>query len=119
MTAVFLKHAPHFHGETTPRDIYQIILSRGTKGFSFSFGQSLKDTAHNRNAEHRLKPGAYDVLSCLTKSEPEDSLDNFADAFGYTKPSEALRVYNALREEWREVCDLWTPEERELLAEIN
>jgi hypothetical protein len=64
------------------------------------------------------RPSAYDVLACLTKSEPADNVDDFAADFGYMKPSEALRVFKAVKKEWQEVQKLFTDEEIELMQEI-
>lgn len=37
----FLRHGPHFIGETDGRDIYKITLSRHPRSYFFEFGQSL------------------------------------------------------------------------------
>lgn len=64
-------------------------------------------------------PGAYSVLCALEKYEPEADIDEFASAYGYTKPSEALRVHKAVREAWHEIRALFGDKEMELLQEIN
>lgn len=56
---------------------------------------------------------------CLNKYEPEDDIDSFASGLGIEKPSEAIRIYEAVKKEWKALNDLFTAEEMELLAEIN
>lgn len=64
------------------------------------------------------RPTAYDVLAAMTKSEPADNVDDFADEFGYTKPSEALRVFKAVKKEYAALCQLFNEDEMAALAEI-
>ena len=77
-----------------------------------------KRTPGTRNfptiAEHRkhasgVIPTAYDVLSCLTKSDP-GSIDDFASEYGYSdcKPSKIIKTYNAVVEEWKGVSLLFS-----------
>jgi hypothetical protein len=40
----FLKNDFHFSGDKEKRDIYRITLKRGSRKFSFNFGQSLNDS---------------------------------------------------------------------------
>jgi hypothetical protein len=64
-------------------------------------------------------PSAYDVLTCLQKYDP-GTLENFCADCGYdTDSRKAERIYNAVVEEWKQVCILWTAEEVEQLQEIN
>jgi len=65
------------------------------------------------------RPTAYAILACLTKYEPENNVDDFANEFGYTKPSQAIRAYEAVKKEWQIIQALFTDAEIEQLAEIN
>lgn len=66
-----------------------------------------------------IAPTAYDVLSCLTKNDP-DTFENFCSEYGYDEDSrKAEKVYNAVLDEWRNVCALFTDEEIEQLKEIS
>ncbi len=65
------------------------------------------------------RPSAYSVLVCLSGYEPENNIDDFASEFGYTKPSEVIRVYEAVKKEFRELKSLYNDEELKLLNEIN
>ena len=40
----FVKFGKHFDGDTENRDVYKITLKRGSRQFSFDFGQSLNDS---------------------------------------------------------------------------
>ena len=64
------------------------------------------------------RPSAYSILGCLTKYEPADNVDDFAAEFGYEKPSEALRVYEAVKKEYSSLCALFNSEEMSEMAEI-
>jgi putative transposon-encoded protein len=110
---------PHFITETTARDVYNIIIKRGNKHMSFEYGDSIHNTEENRNRGTRKTPSNYDILCSLERSEPEDNIDDFAGNFGIEKPSEAVRIYNAVKKSWHEVSDMFTAEEIEALAEIN
>lgn len=61
------------------------------------------------------RPSAYSVLSSLVSHEPPQDVDTFAEEFGYTKPSNALRVFEAVRNEWQAMCRLFTDDELEAL----
>ena len=66
-----------------------------------------------------VAPTAYDVLACLTKSDP-DTFENFCSEYGYDEDSrKAEKIYNAVLDEWRNVCALFTDEEIEQLQEIS
>lgn len=64
-------------------------------------------------------PTSYDVLACLTKYDV-GTLDDFCREFGYDSDSKsAERVYEAVKEEWLNVCRIWNDSEIEELAEIQ
>ncbi len=138
LNMVYLGKRFHFPSDTEPRDCYQVTLqnARGHYSFtygdsianteqnarghySFTFGDSIANTEENRNLATRRNPSAYSILACLTKSEPEASVDDFASDYGYTKPSEAIRAHTAVLEEWAGIQRLFTPEQIEKLAEIQ
>ena len=80
------------------------------------------DFIHNGKSDkihYPVAPTAYDVLSCLTKSDP-DTFENFCYEYGYDEDSrKAEKIYNAVLDEWRNVCALFTDEEIEQLQEIS
>lgn len=64
-------------------------------------------------------PKAYDVLTCLTKYDP-DTFENFCSEYGYdTDSKSAEKTYNAVKDEYKNICALFTDEEIEKLAEIQ
>lgn len=69
--------------------------------------------------EPKRVPTAYDVLSCLQKSDPE-TFHDFANEFGYDEDSrKAEEIYRAVVKEWRNVERFFTAEEITELQEIN
>ena len=66
-----------------------------------------------------VPPSEYDVLSCLTKYDPE-SFEDFCSEFGYdTDSKKADKVYSGVKEEWLNVCRMWSDSEIEELCEIQ
>lgn len=67
----------------------------------------------------REAPTAYDILACLTKYDP-GTFEDFCSEFGYdTDSRKADRVYKAVKDEWDNVCKLFSDQEIERLAEIQ
>ncbi len=131
VSAVFDSYGPHFEDDKDCRDIYNVTITRGSRSFSFKFGQSINESRYHapsnynsfREGYKRLKagtrPSAYDILACLTKYDPED-FEFFCDNYGYDNDSrKAERIYNAVCKEYRNVCSLWNDSELEQLQEIN
>lgn len=92
---------------------YQVKLSNAKSSYIFDFWDSYN------NMQKGKKPTAYDILASIWKFEPSDDVDDFAKELGYEKPSEAIRVWKAVKEQYKELCKLFTPEEMEKLAEIQ
>lgn len=66
-----------------------------------------------------VKPNNYDILCCLTKYDP-GSFDNFCSEFGYdTDSKKAEKTYNAVLDEYKNVCALFTDDEINELSEIQ
>lgn len=96
------------------------------KSYTFRFGRSINKSARERCNDRRCRycngewmwktpeharrhaPTAYDVLTCLTKSDP-GTIDDFADEYGYQdiKPSKLMKIYSAVVEEWESVRRLF------------
>ena len=63
-------------------------------------------------------PHAYDLLACLTKSDP-GTFGDFCSDFGYDEDSRmAERTYFAVQEEWMRVRRFFTPDELVELHEV-
>ena len=66
-----------------------------------------------------VPPSEYSVLACLTKYDPE-SFEDFCSEFGYdTDSKKADKVYSGVKEEWLNVCRMWSDSEIEELREIQ
>ena len=76
------------------------------------FGQQMKIVAGKT-------PTAYDVLVCLTKYDP-GTFEDFCSEFGYdTDSRKAEKTYMAVKDEWQNVCALFTDSEIEQLQEMQ
>jgi hypothetical protein len=103
-------------------DRYEFTLSRKDhKSVSFNFWDSSANTEArtNRRSQHKYrKLGCYDVLACLTKSEPYD-FENFCGDYGYdTDSRKALDLYLQVQEEFKKVSSIFSQEELEHLSDI-
>jgi hypothetical protein len=107
-SATFIKNGKHFADDKDNRDIYLIMLTRNGKEFDFKFGQSIQNSAKNAlEAMRRIKPTRYDVLACLTKYDP-NTLEDFCSKFGYDiDRKKAEKIYNAVKEEYKNVLNLF------------
>lgn len=64
-------------------------------------------------------PTMYDILTCLTKYDP-DSFENFCSEYGYdTMSDKAEKTYNAVYDEWLNVSRLFNDEQLEVLQLIQ
>lgn len=118
MQAHYTGRRKYFAGDTQARDVWSITLSNARGAYAFLYGDSLFNTEQAENRGRRTKPSAYSVLACLTKDAPEN-VDDFAADYGYTKPSEAIRVHKAIMREWEGVCELFNDAQIEKLREIQ
>lgn len=72
------------------------------------------DTIHYPKA-----PTPYSILACLTKYDP-GTFEDFCSEFGYdTDSKKAEKTYNAVKEEYLNVCSLFSDAELEQLQEIQ
>lgn len=97
------------------RNLYDISITRKISRYTEAINKQ-KDFAIIGSDD---RPSAYGVLACLSGYEPESNIDDFASTFGYDKPSEAIRVYEAVKKEFEALKSLYNDEELELLNEIN
>lgn len=75
--------------------IFPVTLRKDGKSMKIQFGQS-------RNAGDKV-PTEYDVLTCITKSDP-GSFEDFCGEFGYdTDSRKAEKTYKAVKREWEAV----------------
>lgn len=142
LTVVYSRTEKYFTQDEYPRDIYTCTLQRGSRKYVFDFGQSYncsgkwwKYGSYKRgtnNEKHRPSPysewdknknyaipGAYDILACLDGNFDCADIDTFAEEFNYTKPSEAIRAFEACKKQANELKMLFNDDELAELSEIN
>ena len=93
------KYGNHFAEDKESRYIFNCTLTRNRKRYTFNFGQSIsaKDTP----------PTMYDILTCLTKHNPE-TFEDFCSEYGYNEDSiKALKTYKAVQREFNGVNRLF------------
>ena len=165
--ARYIKYAPYNNfGDDTPRDIWQIKLSRQNREYIFTFGDSIanrekliakffkdpnrqyikeaiensKDGYNTNYSDVAIKvrayykhidalknwqdlndntPSHYSILACLNAYEPPQDLDDFAQEFGYDKPSQAIKVFKAVQDEYTNLKILFNDLELEALQQIQ
>jgi hypothetical protein len=89
----------HFTNDKENRYIFNCTLTRKGKRYTFNFGQSI--------AAGNIPPTMYDVLTCLTKYDPE-TFEYFCREYGYDTDSiKALETYKAVQREFNGVNRLF------------
>jgi hypothetical protein len=93
------EHGKHFADDKQDRYIFNCTLTRNGKRYTFNFGQSI--------AAGNTPPTMYDVLTCLTKYNPETFV-HFCREYGYDFDSiNALKTYKAVQREFKGVNRLF------------
>jgi hypothetical protein len=119
-------------------NVWQFTMSRDGRTYSGKFTGSVHDAcgkelerasvpnsfshfpgwSKNRGTPP-TQPSAYDLLACLTKSDP-GSFENFCGEYGYDTDSRAaLDIYIAVQAEWAGVQHVIPPEAMDEFQEIN
>jgi hypothetical protein len=112
MTVDFYGHEKYFDDDKEARNVYRVTLKRHGRVYAFKFGQSIRAT------ESGEEPTAYDVLACLTKSDP-GTFEDFCGEYGYdTDSRKAGKMYKAVVKEWQSVDRLFS-DCLDALAEIQ
>lgn len=75
------------------------------------------------NTKRDIKPTEYDILACLEKYDV-GTIDDFVREFGYEvhERADVKRIentYNAVVKEYQDLCRVFTPEQMEMLREID
>lgn len=84
------------------------------KSFQITFWDSINNTKKGITS---VKP--YDVLTCLTKSDP-GTFEEFCGEFGYDTDSRSdEKIWKAIKKEWKQVSGFFTKAEIEELQEIQ
>ena len=104
--------------DNLPHYKYHVILQRGEKTYDFPF----YDSAFNYNKN--IMPTAYDILACLEKYEPPEDVWSFAVEFGYEINDKrsfdrVSRIYNAVKDQYEHLMDLFGEKWMEELRKIQ
>jgi len=97
-----------FTGDFSIRTAYRNVEKLYTELSEWHTAGSRRDTL-----------SAYSILASLDGYEPSDNVDDFASDYGYVKPSEALKVFNAVQEQYQSLLTLFNSEEMQELSEIS
>lgn len=101
--------------DSAQHDAYLVMVERDGKKWRYEFHDSVYNTRNNKERIHcgrsRVKPSAYDVLSCVEKYDV-GSIDNFVDEFGYeihkwADVKKIERIYAAVCDEAHHVQELF------------
>ena len=102
----------HIHGKH-----YRCTLQRNARP-SEPFVLDFWNSYHTEDKQLKPRVSAYDVLACLTKSDP-GTFEEFCSDYGYDSDSRrAEQTYQAVREEWRKVQAFFSAQELAELQEI-
>jgi hypothetical protein len=95
----YSEYGKHFAGDEQKRFIFNCTLVRKRQKFTLDFGQSI--------AAEDTPPTIYDVLTCLTKYDPQ-TFENFCREYGYNEDSiKAQKTYKAVKREFNGVNRLF------------
>lgn len=93
-------YGKHFADDKESRYIFNCTLTRKRKRYTFNFGQSI--------AAGNVEPTMYDIITCLTKYNPE-TFENFCSEYGYNTDSiNAQKTYKAVKREFNGVNRLFS-----------
>lgn len=121
MDLKFIGNFPYFDDDKESRDVYQVTLTRGTKSYSFRFGQCLANSGdkvkrnphgktmydHELINRKRIMPTAYDILACVQKYDV-GTFSDFCSEYGYdTDSRKAEKTYFAVQEEFKNINNLF------------
>lgn len=104
----------YFSDDKEERYVFKCKLQRNKLSYTFTFGQSISAGAQ--------EPTLYDILTSLTKYDPE-TFEDFCSNYGYDQDSrKAEKTYKAVCKEWNAVSRLFadlTELQWDELREIN
>lgn len=99
------------------RDVYRFTITTPRGVMTDVFWNSERDT------QFHIPPNEYNILVCLEKADP-GTIDDFFEECGYEVRKWAdvrriERIYNAVVQQYRTLCQIFTPEQMDMLCEIN
>lgn len=101
-----------------PHYKYKVTLRRQGKQYTYPFYDSYYNYRKNK------RPTEYDVLSCLMSYPVDENIFNFAAEFGYQldDPESWLltsKIHKECLRQYRRLCDLYSEDLMEKLADIR
>ena len=105
------EYKKHFIDDNVKRYVFKCrLINKHHEKYEFEFGQSI--------ANGSTEPDMYDILSCLTKSDPCTYKD-FCAEFGYAGGEDSLETYHNVKKEWEAVLRLFGPENGKCMEELR
>jgi len=106
----------HYQDKNIKERTYTLSGGNRTGGYKVNNPQFLIDYCIKIKG---VQPTAYDILACLTKHDP-GTFEEFCSEFGYDEDSrKAEKTYKAVKDEYMNVCSLFSDEELNELQEIQ
>ena len=100
-------------------DTIEQFRQRGINKINEEIEKLSREKLHIYQKNAIIEPTNYDILTCLTKYDPE-TFENFCSEFGYDEDSiKALKTYEAVKKESADLQTLFNEEELNELAEIQ
>jgi hypothetical protein len=100
------------------KELIHLEKNKDNKPKMYYKGIALNNGNSKKNKEFKI-PTEYDILSCLTYNNPED-FSNFCLEYGYSEDSiKALKIYEAVKNEYNNLKMLYNNSEMDLLREIQ
>lgn len=82
-TAEFLENGFHFQDDKDVRDIYKITLKKGSRKYSFKFGQSIMNSQYYQDP---IKERTYTLNGgCRTGNYSINDISKYQNSFGFGK----------------------------------
>lgn len=88
--------------------------------FNFlNYSDKIRAQKELKEKKAEAQPTAYDVLACITKSDP-GTFENFCFEYGYNEDSRtAERIYFAAQKEYSQLARIFSQQQLEEMQEIN
>lgn len=109
-----------YNTEISTMDIEEYAKKRFHCEYKYlTFDDSLICRVEFSENKKLARPSEYDILSCLSKYDP-GTFEDFCAEYGYCADSiRALNIYRDVQKEYSQLVRIFTPEQMEMLAEIN
>jgi hypothetical protein len=108
-----------YYQDRIPERTYSLCGKSRTGNYSINDLSKYQSGGQQLTLKKGKTPTEYDILACLIKSDP-GSLEDFCSNFGYDADSKtAEEIYEAIKQEWKNVQVIWTDEEISKLQEIE